>query len=180
MNVKISVLSTALVLISTLLSVAQKPAETLEEYQKNYEWRIRQERLYDVYIPKNLDDAFAQLNKLIEEEDRAKFVTLTEEEAYEKLYFSFVRWITHNWGFYGGSRLSHYIKSLGITHPDDMARFVIVTYHRKLRNEPLNIKEIAESIKKVRQEEWEERIEQGTILYEETRKVAPGEEPIKN
>lgn len=151
-------------------SYAQKPPETQAEFEKAYQWRIRQEYLYGVYIPKDLTDAFIRLNQLIEEEDRLRFKAMPEDVAIEKLFFSFGRWITHNWGFYGGSRLSDYIKNLGITYPDDMAKFIIITYHRNLNRSPLDVKNLIIQLQEERQAEYKAKLETGTILHEETRK----------
>lgn len=158
----------ALALGSLALS-AQKPPESLEEYEKAYEYRIRQEYLYGVYIPKDLTDAFIQLNKLIDEPSKQKFKSIDEEEATRKLFFSLGRWISHNWGFYGGSRLSHFLKGLGLSHPDDMASFVIITYHRNLNRKPLEVRPLVEKFKAERLKEQEERRKQGDVIFEETR-----------
>lgn len=153
---------------------AQKPPETKEEYEKAYQDRIVKEYLFEVYIPKDLTDAFIQLNKLIDEPSKQKFKSMPEEEAADRLFFSFGRWIIHNWGFYGGSRLSHFLRGLGITHPEDMARFIIITYHRNLNRKPLDVKALIERFQAERLKELEERRKEGTILYEETKKVGKG------
>lgn len=150
-----------------------QPANSPEEYEAAYQQRIKKETLHGVYIPKDLSDAFIQLNKLIDEESKKKFKQVDEEEAYRMLFFSFGRWITHNWGFYGGSRLSHYLKQLGLTHPDDMARFIIITYHRNLNRNSLDVKPLVESMKEARRLEAEARRQRGTVIHEETRKREP-------
>ncbi|MBK7408237.1 MAG: hypothetical protein IPJ40_09340 [Saprospirales bacterium] len=160
-----------LLLGSFVWASAQKPPETKEEYEKAYEWRIKQETLYGVYIPADLTDAFIQLNRLIDEPSKQKFKAMDEEEATNRLFFSLGRWITHNWGFYGGSRLSHFFKGLGITHPEDMARFVMITYHRNLNRQPLDVKNLVERFQAERKKEVEDKHKEGTILFEETRKV---------
>jgi hypothetical protein len=141
-----------------------------DAFEKNYEWRIRQEYLYEVYIPKDVPDAFTQLNRLIEEPSKAKFKTMTEEEAAKKLFFSLGRWITHNWGLYEGSRLSYHIQQMGIHHPDDMTRFIIIAYHRSLTQKPLEIKELIKKFQEKETLEKETRAKRGTILYEEKRR----------
>ena len=156
------------------VSFGQKPPETKAEFEKAYKWRIRQEYLYGVYIPKDLTDAFIRLNNLIDKEAQQKFQALPEDIAVDKLFFSFGRWITHNWGFYGGSRLSDFIKNIGITHPDDMARFIIITYHRNLNRKSLDVKDLVTGFKEAREKERQSKLEQGTILYEEKRKREDG------
>lgn len=153
------------------VSAWAQPTETKAQFEKEYKERIQKETLYGQYIPIDLTDAFVQLNKLIDSESKVKFKMATEEEAAHKLYFSFGRWIIENWGFYGGSRLSHYIKALGITFPEDMAQFIIVSYHRNLNKKELHVKEQATYYKEMRRKEHEERVLQGKVIKEETRIV---------
>lgn len=148
----------------------QKPPDNDKEFEEAYNWRIRQEYLNEVYIPKDLTEAFIQLNKLIEKPAVEKFKNMPEPDAARKLHFSFGRWIIHNWGFYGGSRFSHFLKGLGIHHPDDMAQFVIVSYHRNLNRKPLDVKAQIAYYQEKRAKENEERLKKGEILHQETRK----------
>lgn len=148
---------------------AQKPPETQSEFEEAYQRRIRQETLYGVYIPKDLTEAFVELNRLIDDESKENFKKMPEDAAVDLLFFSFGRWITHNWGFYGGSRLSHFIRELGITYPEDMSEFVVRTYHRNLNRQPLEVKALVETITARRQAQIEAKKSGGTILYEETR-----------
>ena len=160
-------------LLTTSLLQAQPPAgppETREQYEKAYERRVRQEQLYGVYIPKDLADAFNELNKKIDADSELKFKNAPEEIVADRLFFSLGRWIIHNWGFYGGSRFSAYLKTLGLSHPDDMARFVILTYHRNLNRVPLEVKPLLESLIAARKQSVEERRRRGTVIYEETYK----------
>ena len=46
-----------------------------------------------------------------------------------------------NWGFYEGSRLSHFLRGAGLQHPDDMARVILVCFHRHLNQKELNLQE---------------------------------------
>ena len=124
---------------------------SVKDYEKAYQRRITQEYLDGTYIPKNLTDVFVQLNKLAEAGDLQKFKTASEADVEVKLFPSLGRWMIHNWGFYGGSRLSHYLKSVGLTHPDDMARFLMLAYHRTLNDKPMNVKELVTRYKAYRQ-----------------------------
>ncbi len=149
---------------------AQDGLSAEEQFQKNYEKRIKKERLYGVYIPKDLADAFAQLNKLTPREAKSSFKSVPEEVAVKKLHFSLGRWIIHNWGFYEGSRLSHHLKEVGVSHPDDQARVIITTYHRYLNKQPLETKKVAEFYTEKRRKELEERKKKGSVLSKEVRK----------
>jgi len=147
--------------------IEQLPAKT-SEIEKTYEKRIKKSRLNNVYIPKDLYDAFEELSTLMDKEGLSIFKNLTEDEAGKKFYL--ITWITHNWGFWGGSRFSHYIKQIGIYHPEHMAHFVIITYHRKINGKELDIKERVEFYNQKIEEEKERRNKKGTVISTETRK----------
>ena len=161
----------AVLLLSALHTQAQKPQETESEFDEGYQRRIRLEYIDGVYIPRDLSDALVQLNQLVDRESRARFKSADEEEAIRKLHFSLGRWITLNWGFYEGSRLSHSLKSLGIHHPDYMAQFIIRSFHRSLNSRPIDVKGQLAEIAARQEEDRQERIRKGTVLYQETRKV---------
>jgi len=163
-----------LVAIFSFSSFAQNLTKD-EIFQKNYNKRIKKERLYGVYIPKDVPDAFAQLNKLTPREAKANFKSVPEEVAVKKLHFSLGRWIIHNWGFYEGSRLSHHLRQIGVAHPDDQARVIITVYHRYLNKTPLAVKELATYYTEKRRKELEEKKKQhGQVLSKEVRKKQKG------
>jgi hypothetical protein len=139
-------------------------------FEAQYQERITKDRLYGVYIPKNLDDAMLQLDKLITAESKAVYKALHEDEVCDRLHGRLGQWMINNWGFYGGSRLSHYLRSAGITYPDDMADFLILAYHRRLNGKPVDVRELATAFKEKRKRSWEEEKKQNVILHEETRK----------
>ncbi|MCO6488832.1 MAG: hypothetical protein J5I98_10460 [Phaeodactylibacter sp.] len=153
---------------------AQKPPETEKEFEDGYQRRIRMESIDGVYIPRDLSDALVQLNQLIDRDARARFKAAPEEEAVSRLHFSFGRWITLNWGFYEGSRLSHSLKGMGIHHPDYMARFIIRSFHRSLNGRAIDVKGQLEAIAAQQEKDRQERLQRGTILYQETRKAGKG------
>ncbi len=155
-----------LLLPSLLIAQSSGPPSTKEEYEREYAKRIKKEYLYGVYIPKDMGDAFRQLDKLTDAESRKKFLSLSEEDAWRKLFFSLGRWIAHNWGFYGGSRFSHYLRGMGLTHPDDMVRFVIVMYHRHLSGAPLEPRPLIEQILEDRKKQLPRR----EVIHREVRK----------
>lgn len=153
--------------------IAQDTVDIKEKAELAYQKRIKKEYLSRVYIPSDLADAFIQLNELIEDESKKKFLSVDEVEAAKKLHFSLGRWIIYNWGFYEGSRLSHYLRGLGLTYPDDMARFIIITYHRNLKKSPLDVKPLIEGFINHRKEAFDTRRKEGKVLHEEKRKVTP-------
>jgi hypothetical protein len=147
-----------------------RPADTEGEFERRYQERIKKDRLYGIYIPKNLDDAIAQLYKLTDESLRQRIRALPEDSACLRLHARLGQWMIVNWGFYEGSRLSHYLRSAGITYPDDMADFLILAFHRHLNNRPVEVRQLATYFKEKRKEEWQERLKKSPVLWEEVRK----------
>jgi hypothetical protein len=173
--------------LALLLSIVQLAAQTPskqeetpppnneKEFEQQYQERIKKDRLNGVYIPKNLDDACAQLDKLITDESKAKYKALPEDSVVTVMHHRLGRWIIMNWGFYGGSRLSHYLRSAGVTFPEDMADFLLLVYHRHLNGKPNNIKELVVRFRETRKKDWEKEKKEGKVLSETKRKVKPEE-----
>jgi hypothetical protein len=146
------------------------PANTEDEYEKRYQERITKDRLHGVYIPRNLDDALAQLDKNITAESKDALKVIPEDSICLRLHDRLGRWMITNWCFYEGSRLSHYLRSAGVTYPDDMADFLIIAYHRHLNGKPVEIKSLAQYYRETRKKEFQEEKKEGKVLKEEVRK----------
>jgi len=146
---------------------AQRAPSVDDPAEVAYQKRILKSRINGVYIPKDLYDAFAQLNRLMDAPTRQHFKSMTEEEAGKKLYL--IMWMCNNWGMYQGSRLSHYIQNIGITNPEHKAHFLIITYHREVNEKDLNIKERVEFYQKKVEEEKARKAKRGKVIHEETR-----------
>ena len=146
------------------------PPDTQDEYEKQYRERIRKESLNGVYIPKNLEEAMTELDKRISVEARQKFKALPEDSVCALMHNRLGQWIILNWGFYGGSRLSHYLRSAGVSFPDDMADFIILAYHRRQNGRPIELKELAISFRERRKKEYQEEIKKGKVISEEVKK----------
>ena len=150
--------------------MSQVFGDTEAEYDSLYEIRIQKDELDGVYIPADLEDAFAELQRLSSPADLEKFRMASEETVRDKLHFGLGRWMIHNWGFYGGSRLSHYLKELGLEHPDDMGKFLLVSFHRHLNGKPLEIEEQVAYYYELREQERLARQQQQEVIKTETRK----------
>ncbi|MEQ1746654.1 MAG: DUF6794 domain-containing protein [Saprospiraceae bacterium] len=146
------------------------PPNTDAEFERQYQERIKKDRLGGVYIPRNLDDALAQLNKLTSEEARQKFKALSEDSVCRIMHNRLGQWMVVNWSFYEGSRLSNYLRSAGVTYPDDMADFLILAFHRQVNGHPVSIRETAIYFKEKRKQEWLREQSDGVVLREEVRK----------
>lgn len=146
------------------------PPNNEDEFERQYQQRIKQDVLNGVYIPKNLDDAIAQLNKLISPESKAKIKAIPEDSVCIYLHRRLGNWMIMNWSFYDGSRLSHYLRSAGITYPDDMADFLLLAYHRHLNGIPVNIKELVIYFREKRKAQFEAEQKTREVIHQETRK----------
>lgn len=173
----------SLVLLSMALTIAlnaqksENPPGSEDAIEAEYQKRIKKEYLAGVYIPKDLADCFIQLNKLIDDQSKAKFKSAPEEVVAKKLHFSLGRWMMVNWSLYRGSRLSAYLKNVGVHFPDDMARFIIISYHRNLNRSELKIKEQVEYYQEYRKKKFDEEREAGEVIFEQKKKLT---EPPKD
>ncbi len=164
---------------SSFLAGQTRPAKKQISLEEQYQKRIRQQYLSGVYIPIDLADAFAQFNQLIEKPTQDKFKSVPEGIAVKKLYFSFGRWISYNYGFREGSRFSVYLNQLGIYHPEDMVNFVITTYHRNLNKSKLDVKPLLESLIENREKIKLENKLKGDVISSEKRKVEVHPDSLK-
>ncbi|MEM1214925.1 MAG: DUF6794 domain-containing protein [Bacteroidota bacterium] len=164
-------IAVALLLGGDLYAQGAQPPLTEAQHEKTYEWRVRQQELYGVYIPQDLGEVFVQLTLLSDASDRAKFARLSEREAVTVPFFSLGRWMSHNWGFYGGSRLTVYLNELKLHHPDDMTRFLLVMFHRHLNKKKLDPQPVIDGLLGMRQAAEQDRALQGEVIHEETRQL---------
>jgi len=93
-----------------------------------------------VYIPRNLEDCFQELNKMLPPEliDDIKVGT---ERNMIRFHLNIGMWIRNNWGLWKGSRLSEYFNRIGIKHPDDMSGIILNSYWRHLHDRPIKLKD---------------------------------------
>ena len=148
-----------LVFIFLLLPYSLLCQEDFEsEYNKQYAENIKKEYINDIYIPANFNEAFDELIRLSDPEAINRFKNGEEELVSRKLHFGLGKWMMVNWNFEDGSRLSHQMKELGVSFPDDMIQFMIVSFHRHLNNKPLELEARAEGFAEMRKKELERRM----------------------
>lgn len=135
---------------------AQPVQDTTATLEKAYQQRITSATLHGVYIPKDLTDAFSQLNELMVPETRNRFKSMPEEEL-DKMNSTLGNWIRANWGFHDGSRLTVYLNQYNVSWPEDMSHVIIITYHRYLNNKPLNLKELVDHYTEKKFNYWKQR-----------------------
>jgi len=147
---------------------AAKPKTELEKRDSIYQANIKKTRIHNVYIPKDLTEAFKELDALSDEKSKLKFKLGEEEMVAKKLHFGLGRWISYNWNFDEGSRFVHYLRGLGLVYPDDMVNFTLISYHRYLNQKPLDVEARVKVYQEKRKKEKEERLKNAEVLSEET------------
>ncbi len=165
-------LHTILIIGLNFLMVLGTQGQDLDsvEYLKNYAERIKLDRIDDVYIPSDTEDALNELFRLTDPEGRKKLLTAPEDTIASKLHFSLGRWIQINWGFDGGSRLSHYYKLKGVTETDDKIDLLIRAFHRKLRGKNIEEDKLILTYIDKRKKEHEARTKKLKVLQKNTRR----------
>lgn len=124
-----------------------------------YEKRIQMEYINNVYIPQDLSDAMKELDQKMDEAGKTKFAAMSEADASTKVYFSFGRWMTVNWGMEEGSRLTLYFHNQGIGKLEDMVRILMVTYHRHINQKDLQTAELIEYYRELRKKEYQQYLD---------------------
>ena len=143
---------------------SQEIINDLASFEKQYNQRIIKEVLNGIYIPFDLEDAFGELERLSDKDMIQKFQLANEDTVAKKMHFSLGRWIIRNWGFYEGSRLSHKLKETGLAFPDDMATFIIVSWHRNLNQKPINQEAQISAFQEKRKKEAIEREKRKKVI----------------
>ena len=106
---------------------------------------------FKVYIPKDLEDAFVELKKMLSSALLDE-IRLKSEKDMILYHHGFGTWLRNNWGLWASSRLAQYFNQLGINHPDDMSGIILTSFWRHLHSKPVGLEEQVESYK----EYWRE------------------------
>lgn len=96
-----------------------------------------------VYIPKNLEDSFVELNRMLHPKFIEKFKNGGKDEI-AKQHFGLGLWMRNNWGLWANSRLAEFFMERGLNHPDDMSSIILSNFQLRLNGKPLEVeKQIA-------------------------------------
>lgn len=109
--------------------------------EERYRIRFTTDTINSIYIPKNLEDCFTQINSFWNDSTKIQVKNWEESEFIGKAHLGFGMWIRNNWRLWGGSRLSKYFNGLGIYHPDDMSGIILSSYHRYLNKKEIKLEE---------------------------------------
>jgi hypothetical protein len=90
---------------------------------------------FGVYVPVDVDDAIAELNKTL---PKPLIEEMRAGSGWDMLRYhhGIGQWIRNNWGLWGGSRLQRYFFSIGVFHPDEMSGTILDCYWVWLQSHP--------------------------------------------
>jgi hypothetical protein len=93
-------------------------------------------------IPKNLDECFTELNKIL----GALVINEIKNEKESDIrmfHYGLGISIKNNWElWHTHSPLTQYFKQLGIHHADDMSDIILASFWRYLHNQPINLDDL--------------------------------------
>lgn len=117
-----------------------EPFQTIErKWNEEDKKRFTTDSLRGVYIPKDIEDCFKQIDSFWDDSTKVKVKQWTEDEFSGRVHMGFGMWMRNNWQLWGGSRLSKYFNDLGIYHPDDMSGIILDSYHRYLTGKEIKL-----------------------------------------
>lgn len=130
---KIIIILKGILFVTLLTACAQTSAERTQ--------RTTTQLADTIYIPKDLDDCFIQINQLLTDSVKRALSSQTEDEFSIGMHRSFGLWIRNNWGLWRGSRLSKFFNEIGIFHPDDMSGIILDSYYRHSTGKDIKLEE---------------------------------------
>lgn len=90
--------------------------------------RLTADSINGVYIPRDLEDCFHQLDTLLSSQDLRTIKNYESSDEMINLHFGLGMWMRNNWGLWGGSRLQKYCLQRGLRHPDYMSDTILRYY----------------------------------------------------
>lgn len=96
--------------------------------------------LESTYIPKDLQDAFRELDRILAADVREEMRAGSEDDMIG-YHHGLGLWIRNEWGLWADSRLAKYFEGSGIRHPDDMSGIILVSYWRHVHGVDLRLDE---------------------------------------
>jgi len=134
-----------------------------------YEANLLKKEINGVYIPANMKEAFRELVHLSSEASLDKLKAAPEDVAATKLHLGLGKWIAAKWNFYEGSRFTKYLNDLGVSYPDDMIQFTIVSFHRFLNQRDIKLEIRGAEYQKKTQAAFEERLKKAKTISKRKR-----------
>lgn len=106
-----------------------------------------------IYIPKDFEDCFHQLDSLLPQETITKIDSMKNSYDMSDYHFGLGRILRSRWNLWGGSRLVKYLNDCGLTDADNMSGKILKSYYYYRHNIEKSLDDIIEEEKM----EFEER-----------------------
>ncbi len=100
-----------------------------QKERAEYERCIVADTIDGIYIPRNIEDCFSQLDSILSFKDRRAIKAAPNRESMSQYHFGLGMWLRNNWGLWTGSRLSRYFYARGVYHPDNMSGAILNYYY---------------------------------------------------
>ena len=112
-----------------------KKYQVIQQKEKEeYLAKLDKDTLNGVYIPKDLQDCFVQLDKMISAKSKTEIKALKNKSETLKYHHGLGMTLRNSWGLWGGSRLQKYFLDRKINHPDGMSSIILKYYYDWLNN----------------------------------------------
>jgi hypothetical protein len=96
-----------------------------------------------IYIPIDIEDAIAELDKALSDGLKAELKTAANLLDY---HFTLGGWLRQNWGLWLGSRLAQHFRELNVINPDLMSIFILQAYQEHLNRPPETVETLLQSL----------------------------------
>lgn len=127
---------------SKIISITISESDSVTENNYTY-----YEYLDGTYIPRNIDETYSELDRLLKRTEKRKLLKMSEDEFLSSQHFTLGKYIRNEWGLWKYSRLYDYFKRNQLTHPDDISTVILKYYYRKEKNQEFNLNEEVEYYK---------------------------------
>ena len=109
------------------IAAKERKIQRKQEYEA-YLQRLTADTINGIYIPRNIEECFLQLDTLLSAHLRNLILNSKSIKEIDGLHFGPGMWIRNNWGLWGGSRLQTYLLKRGLNHPDEMSGVIFDYY----------------------------------------------------
>jgi len=92
----------------------QETIKEKERRKEEYKRRLTLEKIYDIYIPKNLYESLTELDRILNFENKKQLIESKDSWQFNSHMGGLGMWIRNNWGINGGSRLLKYFNDRNI------------------------------------------------------------------
>ena len=89
-----------------------------------------------LFIPASIEEAITELEKMLHPEFIQEARAMPESEFLASQYFGLAMWIRNNWQLWGINPLTQFLRTQGMTHPDEMASFLLGQFWQHLQQQP--------------------------------------------